>query len=181
MEFIELPLPGLFEIVPRVWPDSRGFFYESFRADLFAEHGITADFVQDNQSYSTAGVLRGLHLQEPPFAQGKLARVIKGLALDVVVDVRVGSPTYGQHAKVLLSGEKGNMIWVPPGFAHAIVTLEDTYFHYKCTNFYNKAAENGLLWNDPELGIDWGIENPVISDKDAILPTLKNYVSPFKY
>src|SRR5690606_8085316 len=137
--FIETPIKGLLVIEPKIWPDARGYFFESYNQRLFKEAGINVDFVQDNQSLSQKGVLRGLHAQAPPFAQGKLVRVIKGKVLDVVVDVRKGSPTYGQHYSVELSGQNQRIFWVPPGFLHGFATLEDeTIFTYKVSGFYNK-------------------------------------------
>ncbi|MBP6304101.1 MAG: dTDP-4-dehydrorhamnose 3,5-epimerase [Bacteroidia bacterium] len=180
MEVIKTPLEGLLVIEPKVFKDHRGYFYESYNAEAFKQAGIEAVFVQDNQSLSQKGILRGLHFQAPPHAQGKLVRVIKGAVLDVVVDIRKNSPTYGQHFSIELTEENFKMFWIPPGFAHGFVTLEDhTIFSYKCTDVYNKAAEGGLLWNDPELGINWGIEQPVLSEKDTLNPQLKNFNSPF--
>lgn len=180
MEVIKTPLEGLLVIEPKVFKDHRGYFYESYNAEAFKQAGIEAVFVQDNQSLSQKGILRGLHFQAPPHAQGKLVRVIKGAVLDVVVDIRKNSPTYGQHFSIELTEDNFKMFWIPPGFAHGFVTLEDhTIFSYKCTDVYNKAAEGGLLWNDPELGINWGIEQPVLSEKDTLNPQLKNFNSPF--
>ncbi|UYZ57881.1 dTDP-4-dehydrorhamnose 3,5-epimerase [Hymenobacter latericus] len=181
MEVIKHPLAGVVELVPRVFGDARGAFFESFSARLLAEKaGIQEDWVQDNQSSSAAGVLRGLHFQRPPYAQAKLVRVAKGRALDVVVDIRRDSPTYGQHTKVLLDAQRANMLYVPTGFAHGFLALEDdTIFLYKCSNYYHPAAEGGLMWNDPQLGIDWGVENPGISPKDEVHPLLANFDSPF--
>lgn len=180
MEVIKTPLEGLLVIEPKVFKDHRGYFYESYNAEAFKQAGIEAVFVQDNQSLSQKGILRGLHFQAPPHAQGKLVRVIKGAVLDVVVDIRKNSSTYGQHFSIELTEENFKMFWIPPGFAHGFVTLEDhTIFSYKCTDVYNKAAEGGLLWNDPELGINWGIEQPVLSEKDTLNPQLKNFNSPF--
>lgn len=167
MEVVETPLQGLLLIKPRIFTDSRGYFFESYNINDFHKAGITVAFVQDNQSLSNKGALRGLHFQNPPNAQDKLVRVIKGSVLDVVVDIRKNSPTYGQHYKVELSGDNNLALFVPKGFAHGFVCLEDnTLFYYKCSDVYNPQAESGLLWNDPALGIDWGIENPVVSDKD---------------
>lgn len=180
MEVIKTPLEGLLVIEPKVFKDHRGYFYESYNAEAFKQAGIEAVFVQDNQSLSQKGILRGLHFQAPPHAQGKLVRVIKGAVLDVVVDIRKNSPTYGQHFSIELTEENFKMFWIPPGFAHGFVTLKDhTIFSYKCTDVYNKSAEGGLLWNDPELGINWGIEQPVLSEKDTLNPQLNNFNSPF--
>ena len=175
-------LSGLLEFTPRLFGDLRGVFYETFSARLMQEMGLPAnlDWVQDNQSKSQPGVLRGLHFQRPPHAQAKLVRVAQGRVLDVVVDIRRASPTYGQHAKVELSAAQGNILFVPAGFAHGFVALEeDTLFLYKCSDYYAPAAEGGLLWNDPALGIDWAAENPLVSAKDAILPPLAGLDSPF--
>ena len=180
MDIKKYPIAGVVEITPRVFADDRGAFLETFSAKLFAEAGITETFVQDNQSVSKKSVLRGLHFQKPPFAQAKLVSVVVGKALDVVVDLRKGSATYGQHVSCLLEAEKRNMFFVPIGFAHGFVALEEgTVFTYKCSNYYNKESEGGLLWNDPALGIEWGVENPLVSDKDEILPVLEGFESPF--
>jgi dTDP-4-dehydrorhamnose 3,5-epimerase len=172
MEFKETKIKGLFEITPRVFNDDRGYFYETFKDSLFKQHGISGDFVQDNQSFSTKGVLRGLHFQKAPFAQGKLVRVISGSVIDIAVDIRPNSPTFGQYESFLLTGENKKMVYVPEGFAHGFVTLEDAIFTYKCTNVYDKASESGIIYNDPELNIDWGVESPLVSEKDLELPTL---------
>ena len=182
MEVITHSLPGLLEFRPRIFGDPRGAFFESFSARTMQSLGLPPlDWVQDNQSISKAGTLRGLHFQRPPHAQAKLVRVAQGRALDVVVDLRRDSPTFGQHAKVLLTAELGNVFFVPVGFAHGFVALEDdTLFLYKCSDYYAPAAEGGLLWNDPALGIDWGFSGEaLISPKDAILPTLAELDSPF--
>lgn len=175
MEFRKTAIEGLVEILPRVFKDDRGYFFESYRKELFDENGIHEEFVQDNQSFSTKGVLRGLHLQLDPHAQGKLVRVISGSVLDVAVDLRKGSPTFGHHETLLLTAEQNNMFYVPPGFAHGFVTIEDAVFSYKCTNNYNKASESGIIWNDPELNIDWKLKDVFVSEKDEILPTLEEF------
>ncbi len=182
MQVIETNIPGLLEIMPQVFGDDRGYFFESYSKEAFARFDVHHEFVQDNQSMSNKGVLRGLHFQNPPFAQGKLVRVIQGSVLDVVVDIRKGSPTYGKHHKVMLSGENKMMFWVPPGFAHGFLTLEDqTIFSYKCTNLYNKESEGSVLWNDPEIGIDWNVENPLLSPKDLEAKPLSDLNSQFRY
>ena len=173
MQIRETSIAGLVEIFPRVFQDDRGFFFESYNEELFKKLGLPTNFVQDNQSFSIKGVVRGLHFQNAPFAQGKLVRVISGRVLDVAVDIRPESPTFGKHEVFELRSDTNNMAYVPEGFAHGFVALEDSVFSYKCTNVYNKAAESGLLWNDPDLGIDWGVENPIVSEKDIILPTFK--------
>lgn len=181
MEIIPTPIEGLKVIQPKVWGDARGHFFESYSEAAFEAAGLPTDFVQDNQSLSAAGILRGLHFQAPPFAQGKLVRVIAGAVLDVVVDIRKSSPTYGQHFKIELSADNKKMLWIPPGFAHGFLTLQDdTIFVYKVTGLYNKESEGGLLWNDPELGIDWGVADPLLSDKDKVLPCLADFKTPFE-
>ena len=173
MQIRETSIAGLVEIFPRVFQDDRGFFFESYNEELFKKLGLPTNFVQDNQSFSIKGVVRGLHFQNAPFAQGKLVRVISGRVLDVAVDIRPDSPTFGKHEVFELRSDTNNMAYIPEGFAHGFVALEDSVFSYKCTNVYTKGAESGLLWNDPDLGIDWGVENPIVSEKDIILPTFK--------
>ncbi|WP_187264530.1 dTDP-4-dehydrorhamnose 3,5-epimerase [Pontibacter beigongshangensis] len=180
MESKTFPIEGLIEFIPRVFRDDRGFFLETFSQKMFEPFGIDPVFVQDNQSVSKKGVLRGLHFQKPPFAQGKLVRVSSGKALDVAVDLRRDSATYGQFVACMLDAERRNMFWIPAGFAHGFVALEDnTTFLYKCTDYYQQSAEGGILWNDPEIGIDWGIAEPLVSPKDEVLPLLKDFDSPF--
>lgn len=182
MKIIETPIPGLLEIEPRIFGDQRGYFFESYNQKSFTEAGINVDFVQDNQSLSGKGVLRGLHFQAPPYEQGKLVRVIHGAVLDIVVDIRRGSPTYGKHHKVLLSAQNKKTFWIPPGFAHGFLTLEDdTIFFYKCTGFYNKNSEGSVRWNDPELSIDWEVKMPQLSQKDKEAPLFKDLNTPFLY
>jgi len=176
------PIPGLLIIEPRIFPDDRGYFYESYNQKNYEAAGIKGDFVQDNQSFSQKGTLRGLHGQADPYAQGKLVRVIKGRVMDVAVDIRKASPTYGQHFTIELSGDNHIQFWVPPGFLHGFVTLEDdTIFTYKVTNFYDKASEIGVIWNDPTLAVGWGIDEReiLLSPKDELLPAFKDFVSPF--
>ena len=183
MNFIETSIPGLLIVEPKVWKDDRGYFFESFNKKTFQEAGITADFVQDNQSLSNRGTLRGLHGQADPFAQGKLVRVIQGRVIDIAVDIRKNSPTYGQYVSLELSAENFKMFWVPPGFLHGFATLEDnTIFAYKVTNLYDKASEIGVRWNDPDLNIEWGLQSDevILSDKDKVLPLFKDFTSPFK-
>ena len=180
MEINRFALPGLIEFVPRQFGDERGLFFESFSARRMAEAGADAQWVQDNQSGSAKGVLRGLHFQRPPHAQAKLVRVAQGRALDVVVDLRRDSPTYGQHQKVELSAERANMLFVPVGFAHGFLSLaDDTLFLYKCSDYYAPETEGGLRWDDPQLNIDWGYDNPLVSPKDEVLPGFANFDSPF--
>lgn len=169
MDIKETHIQGLLNIFPKVFEDERGLFFESFHEKAFKELGISANFVQDNQSFSTKGVLRGLHFQHAPFAQGKLVRVISGKVLDVAVDLRKNSPTFGEHYDVILDSKQNNMLYIPEGFAHGFVALEDSVFFYKCTNYYHKASEDGIIWNDETLKIDWGYENPLVSGKDQEL------------
>jgi dTDP-4-dehydrorhamnose 3,5-epimerase len=180
MEVKQHALAGVVEFKPRVFGDARGAFFESFSARLMEDAGVHENWVQDNQSRSERGVLRGLHFQRPPHAQAKLVRVAQGRALDVIVDLRRSSPTYGQHLQVELDATRYNMLYVPVGFAHGFVALEDdTLFLYKCSDYYQPSAEGGILWNDPALNIQWGIDNPKVSDKDQILPVLQGFESPF--
>ena len=182
MEFQTTPIEGLIVVQPIVYKDSRGYFFESYNAKRFKENGITDDFVQDNQSCSSKGVVRGLHFQMPPFAQSKLVRVISGAALDVAVDIRVGSPTYGKYFSVLLTGENQRQFYLPVGFAHGFAALEDnTVFAYKCGNFYNKESERSIIFNDPDIGVDWQTETLLISDKDKIGVPFREFQSPFYY
>ena len=179
MEF-ESFLNGVLLIKPKVHQDHRGHFFESFRQDALKEMGVTLNFIQDNQSLSNAGILRGLHFQAPPHAQGKLVRVIKGAVRDVVVDIRKESPTYGQFAAFELNEENFHALYVPPGFAHGFLTLRDqTIFTYKCTDYYHPETEGGVLWNSPELNIPWNIDQPILSEKDTKLPTFNDFNSPF--
>lgn len=171
MQFKPHEIEGLIECIPTKFEDERGLFYESYNQKLFAANGFTEDFVQDNYSWSKKGVVRGLHFQYSPNAQGKLVRCMTGKVMDVVVDIRRDSPTFGQHEKFVLDSAIGNMLYVPAGFAHGFVALEETIFVYKCTDYWNKASESGIIYNDPQLNIDWGIENPIVSAKDLILPT----------
>lgn len=161
-------LEGLVRLRPKVFTDDRGCFMETFNADAFAEAtGIRTPFVQDNESRSRAGVLRGLHLQAAPHAQAKLVRVAAGAVLDVCVDLRKGSPTFGKHVSVRLDTANNDMLYIPAGMAHGFLALEDnTVFAYKCSAYYAPQAERTLLWNDPDLGIDWGIQAPIVSEKD---------------
>ncbi|MFZ1688471.1 MAG: dTDP-4-dehydrorhamnose 3,5-epimerase [Flavobacteriales bacterium] len=172
------PLPGLLVLRPQVFRDARGWFLESFNARRFTEiTGHDTRFVQDNESLSAAGVVRGLHYQVQPHEQGKLVRVINGAVLDVCLDIRPGSPTFGKHFALRLDGDGKTMLWIPPGFAHGFRTLADgTVFSYKCTAFYEKSAERTILWNDPALGIDWGISDPVLSEKDRNGTPFKEFV-----
>ena len=181
MKVRSVSIEGLLIIEPRVFEDDRGYFMEPFNERTFKEAtGLSVDFVQDNESGSVDNTLRGLHFQVPPAQQGKLVRASRGAVLDVAVDLRVDSPTFGQHKAVVLSAENKLQFWIPPGFAHGFLTLEEnTIFNYKCTGFYSQENEVSLRWDDPDLGIDWGIENPVISEKDRNAPLWSSFDSPF--
>jgi dTDP-4-dehydrorhamnose 3,5-epimerase len=184
MQIIPTPIADLYVFEPKIWTDSRGYFFESFNQKYFDQIGVSLSFVQDNQSLSHKGTLRGLHAQAPPFAQGKLVRVIQGSVLDVAVDIRTHSDTYGQHFCIELSGENQKQLWVPPGFLHGFVTLrDDTIFTYKVTNYYDRASEIGVLWNDNSLSIDWlkyvKPEEILLSEKDEQLGTFSQIKSPF--
>ncbi len=175
MKFNTTTLNDVYVITPAVFHDDRGHFFESFNATSWEKQGITSQFVQDNQSFSKKGVVRGLHFQTGEWAQGKLVRVIQGRVLDIALDIRPDSPTFGKYELFDLSAENGKMVYIPEGFAHGFVALEDSIFHYKCTAGYCKAAEAGIHWNDPSLQIPWGVENPIVSEKDQILPTFEAY------
>ena len=180
MRIIDTPIADLLVIEPKVWKDDRGYFYESFREDFFKEINIDLSLVQDNQSLSQKGTIRGLHFQAPPFEQGKLVRVLQGAVLDVVVDIRKKSSTYGQSFAIELNDQNHLQLWIPPGFAHGFSTLADqTIFCYKCSNYYHKASEGGICFNDETLAIDWKVPAIHVSEKDYLLPTFKDFISPF--
>jgi dTDP-4-dehydrorhamnose 3,5-epimerase len=180
MELIQTGIPDLVVIKPRVFEDDRGYFFESYNKKTFEGLGLELEFVQDNQSLSQKGVLRGLHFQNPPHAQGKLVRVISGAVLDVAVDIRTKSSSYGKWYGVELTEKNKLMMYVPPGFAHGFLTLEDnTVFSYKCTNTYHKASEGCILWNDPDLKIEWNIIDPVMSPKDLEGENFRSFKSQF--
>ncbi|MCK2111292.1 dTDP-4-dehydrorhamnose 3,5-epimerase [Pseudomonas juntendi] len=171
MHAIPLAIPDVILFTPKVFGDDRGFFFESFNAKVFSEStGLRPTFVQDNHSRSVKGVLRGLHYQLPPHAQGKLVRVAQGEVFDIAVDIRRSSPTFGKWVGAVLSAENKNQLWIPPGFAHGFVTLSDTAeFLYKATDFYSPASERCIAWDDPEVGIDWPINlTPSLSGKDQL-------------
>lgn len=176
VEIRKTSIEGLVEIFPRYFEDERGLFFESYNLMTFESEGLPTNFVQDNQSFSHKGVLRGLHFQIAPYAQGKLVRVVTGRVLDVAVDLRPESPTFGKHEVFELDGKRHNMAYIPEGFAHGFAALEDSIFSYKCTNLYDKASERGIRWDDEQLNIDWGVSNPIVSAKDQILPTLKEFL-----
>ena len=181
-EFKRLEIPDVIIITPKAFSDERGFFMESYKESEFKENGINFEFKQDNHSKSSKKVLRGLHYQLEPYAQGKLVRVITGKIFDVAVDIRRGSPTFGKWVSAELSEDNKKMLWIPPGFAHGFLSLEDnTNVLYKSTNEYNKESERGISWNDPEIGIKWPFDNPLLSDKDKKHPILKDADINFNY
>ena len=184
MEVIKTEIDGVVIIEPRIFKDDRGYFYESFSQREFEEKVCRTTFVQDNQSKSSYGVLRGLHFQKPPYCQSKLVRCIKGAVLDVAVDVRKGSPTFGKYVAVELTEENHRQFFVPRGFAHGFAVLSDeAVFQYKCDNFYNKESEGSVAWNDPELGIDWRIpfDKVLLSEKDKLSKNIADADYLFDY
>ncbi len=184
MEKITTDIPGLFVLKPQVFDDSRGHFFESYNAQKFAGLGLDLVFVQDNQSQSAYGVIRGLHYQLPPHAQTKLVRVLQGTILDVALDIRQGSPSFGKHFAIELSAENKKQLFIPKGFAHGFSVLsEKAVVMYKCDAFYNKDSDAGILFNDPELGIDWKVpaDRVIVSDKDKQLPALANCRNTFTF
>ncbi|MCB0396448.1 MAG: dTDP-4-dehydrorhamnose 3,5-epimerase [Flavobacteriales bacterium] len=181
MNITPTSLEGAMIIEAQKFGDERGYFMETYNRDRFVSHGITEEFVQDNLSLSKdVGTLRGIHLQEPPYAQAKLVSVLKGRVMDIAVDLRVRSRTFGQYVKVELSGDDSRFFLIPAGFGHAFITLEpDTIFQYKCSNNYNKDSERTICWNDPDLAIEWGTDAPILSAKDTLGIRLADYKSPF--
>lgn len=180
MKLIETGIDDLVVLETNAFPDDRGYFFEAFNKKKLKELGLDIEVAQTNVSKSQKDVVRGLHFQNPPFAQGKLIRVLKGAVLDVAVDIRKSFPTYGKYYSVELSEENKFALWIPEGFAHGFKTLEDdTIFHYDCTDVYNRDAEGSIIWNDPDIGIDWNIDDPIISEKDSQAPLFKNFVSQF--
>lgn len=184
MPFTATPLPGVFVFEPAVYPDDRGYFFESYNKRLFEVNHIPEEFVQDNQSFSCYGVIRGLHFQQEPHAQSKLVRVLQGRILDVVLDLRTGSPGFGKTFSIELSAENKKQIFIPKGFAHGFSVLsETTEISYKCDQFYNKQSEGGVRYNDPQLKIDWQVpaDQALVSEKDAVLPAFDPGFSHFKF
>jgi dTDP-4-dehydrorhamnose 3,5-epimerase len=181
MNIIETKLDGVFLIEPKVFEDSRGYFFESYNNDTFKKLGINSNFVQDNQSLSCKGTLRGLHFQAPPHAQTKLVRVITGSIIDVAVDIRKNSKTYGEYYSAILTSENKKMLYIPEGFAHGFLALADnTIIQYKCSDLYNKESEGSIIWNDKTINIDWNIDyEPIISDKDKLAIQFKDLKTPF--
>lgn len=185
MAVIKTDIEGVLIIEPKIFGDDRGYFFESFNEERFlAETGVNTRFVQDNESKSKRGVLRGLHFQKPPYAQSKLVRVVKGRVLDVAVDIRKGSPTYGKYVAVELSEDNHRQFFLPRGMAHGFVVLSDeAIFQYKCDNLYHPESEGSVAWNDPEIGIDWGIDaaSVILSEKDKLNKPLANLEEVFNY
>ncbi len=181
-QFTPLELPGLVLVEETRRGDARGFFAETFRATAFRDAGIPGPFVQENHARSGRGVLRGLHYQLPPRAQGKLIRIVQGEVFDVAVDLRRGSPGFGRWAGVRLSGDAGHMLWIPPGFAHGYLVLSETAdFTYKVTAEYDAALDRGVRWDDPEIGVEWPVAAPTLSARDRALPTLADAAPPFAF
>ena len=178
MNVIKTEIEGLLILEPKIFGDSRGYFYESYNKQRFEEvTGLNINFVQDNQSKSCYGVLRGLHFQKPPYVQSKLVRCVKGQILDISVDIRKSSPTFGKYIAVELNENNHRQLFIPHGFAHGFVVLsEEAIFQYKCDNFYHKESEGAIAWNDPEINIDWTIpfDDMILSDKDKVNPLLKD-------
>ena len=173
MQIKQTGFDGLVELTPTIFNDDRGWFYEFYKEPTLRQLGIEQRFPQENLSFSKKGVIRGLHFQLPPFGQAKLATVISGSVLDVVVDLRKGSKTFGEVYLCQLDSKRRNMLLIPEGFAHGFAALEETIFFYKCSNVFNKPSESGILWNDPQLNIQWPVEAPIVSEKDQLLPTFE--------
>ena len=172
-EFTELEIKGTFIVRPKIFGDERGYFTETYKKSEFYSHGVKGEFRQDNQSYSKKGVLRGLHFQREPYAQGKLVRVVRGKIFDVGVDLREGSPTHGKYVSAILSAENMEMLWIPEGFAHGFLAMEDSIVLYKATGEYNKESEGGVIWNDPDIAVKWPEMPSEISRKDKEWPSLR--------
>lgn len=182
MDIVERRIDEIIVLKPKVFEDARGYFYEQYREDVLLSLGINHNFVQDNVSKSMKNTIRGLHYQVGDFAQGKLCHVLVGKVLDVAVDIRYGSPTFGKHYPIELSDENHLYYWIPPGFAHGFAVLSEVaLFHYKCTAYYDKNSERAILYNDPDLAIDWKIENPVVSDKDLLATKFSKIAKEFVY
>lgn len=184
MNIIKTPIEGVVILEPRIFKDARGYFFESYNKQVFDKEVCPVDFVQDNESCSTYGVMRGLHFQKPPYAQAKLVRCVKGAVLDVAVDIRKGSPTYGQHVAVELTEDNHRQFFIPRGFAHGFAVLSDiAIFQYKCDNYYHPEADGGIYMLDPSLKINWktSVSKAILSEKDLSHFFLKDFVSPFTY
>jgi dTDP-4-dehydrorhamnose 3,5-epimerase len=182
MKVVKAEIPDVLIITPDVYRDDRGYFLESYNSEAFSAAGLTMNFVQDNESLSRKGVLRGMHFQNPPFEQGKLVRVVKGAVMVVAVDLRKNSPYYGKWCSAILTEENKLLFWLPPGFAHGFLTLEEnTVFSYKCTQVYNRESEECIIWNDPDLKITWPEKTPIITDRDRNGKRFKDFNSRFIY
>jgi dTDP-4-dehydrorhamnose 3,5-epimerase len=182
MDIVQTNIKDILLITPKVFSDERGSFFESFRANIFKDYGINYEFLQENISRSVHGTIRGLHYQAGEFAQGKLCQVLKGAVLDVAVDVRFGSPTFGKYACAELNDENHYILWIPPGFAHGFAVLSDeAIFHYRCTNYYSKPHERAIIYNDKYLNIDCKTFNPVVSPKDLEAKTFREIEKDFVY
>lgn len=176
MEINYFDIEGPFEVIPRIFEDERGIFFESFRAEDFSKLGLNKPFVQDNESFSKKDVLRGIHLQLKPHEQAKFIKVAYGKALDVAVDLRPGSQTFGKYISVLLDSTIHNLFFIPEGFGHGFLALQDCVLQYKCTAYFDPESDTGVHWNDPDLNIKWPIENPILSKKDKELPSLQSFI-----
>ncbi len=182
MEAKSVSIEGILVIQPRIFRDARGYFFEVYHKDKFRRMGLDSEFIQDNESRSLKNTIRGLHYQIDPHAQGKLIRVLEGTIRDVSLDIRKGSPTYGEHFSIDITAESLVQLWIPPGFAHGFSVLSDAaVLLYKCTSLYSPEHERGILYNDPSLSIDWGVETPIVSDKDMALPRFEAADINFKY
>ena len=182
MNILESSIREILIVKPKVFQDERGYFFESFRKQVFEDHGLNVDFVQDNVSKSKLGTVRGLHYQVGDYAQDKLCQVVYGKVLDVAVDIRFGSPTFGKHVTAILSEENHNLIWIPKGFAHGFSVLSDeAIFHYKCTNYYSKDHERAILFSDKDLMINWNVSDPLVSPKDLEAKTFREIEKDFIY
>jgi dTDP-4-dehydrorhamnose 3,5-epimerase len=180
-QFMKTEIPEVVEIVPRNFPDERGYFFENYKKSDFFNNGITYEFQQDNTSFSQRNVVRGLHFQSPPHEQGKLVRVVMGSIMDVAVDIRTGSPTYGKWVSRELSADNMKMLWVPPGFAHGFFATKESLVHYKVTKEYNKESEGGIVYDDRDINIRWPSVQLSVSEKDKKWPGFRNFNSPFSY
>lgn len=180
MTIKETGFDGLIEIYPKILEDERGFFFEAYNERTLKAAGIDYHFVQDNQSFSKKGVVRGLHLQRAPHAQAKLVKVMTGKVCDIAVDMRPASKTFGKVYKGILDAKLQNALLIPEGFAHGFSALEDSIFYYKCSSFFHKPSESGILWNDKTLDINWEVETPIVSEKDKLLPTFEEFVEKYE-
>lgn len=179
--FQRLSIPDVVLITPKKFDDERGYFEETYKESVFRDFGIDASFFQDNHSFSVKGTLRGLHFQNPPHGQGKLVRCLHGKVLDVAVDIRLGSPTFSKYVSAYLDGVNHSILWIPEGFAHGFLAIEDSHLEYKVTSEYFKDAEDGITWNDPRINIIWGISGPLVSSKDQLWKSLSEKNIQFNY